>query len=145
MKSDKYNSIKEELRYRLEQFIRKLHSNQKEFAEKIGVSESQLSEILKGKRFPGYKFFEKLAYSTNANINWLITGEGEMSIENQADILSRDFGEQGKNIAHLLKICKQSPLVKLHLQAWAHNFLLQNDELIKKDIEKNKRNQFRRN
>ena len=50
------------------------------FSEKIGRDQSQLSRILKGESRLTQDILESLAEYFNVNINWLLTGEGEMFI-----------------------------------------------------------------
>ena len=59
-------------------FKRKVKSR-KELAEKIGYTESSMSQILNGKVSLSEKFIKKLSIYDNAiNEEWLLTGRGEM-------------------------------------------------------------------
>lgn len=51
----------------------------KEFAEKVGVVEGTLGNYERGERTPDLKFFALIkGHQQNINLNWLITGQGEM-------------------------------------------------------------------
>lgn len=54
--------------------------SQKEFAEYVGSSPAQVNQYLKTDREPGTPFLRGLALK-GINLNWLLTGEGEMYIE----------------------------------------------------------------
>lgn len=57
----------------------RIAENKRNLADKLGYTESSLSQILNGKVSLSNKFIKKLA-NINSNINedWLTTGEGEM-------------------------------------------------------------------
>jgi len=62
---------------RLKQYIKQNFSNIKEFSMATGISQNQLSFYLNNVRIPGGEILKKFA-ETGLNINWLLTGEGEM-------------------------------------------------------------------
>ncbi len=56
--------------------------NQKEFADKTGVSESSIKKYEKGSSMPGGEFFIGLVQNfPDINIRWLLTGQGEMFLQ----------------------------------------------------------------
>lgn len=69
------------LQDRLREFIEVRHGKkrgaQAAFAEAIGMSDSQVSDYVTGRREPGPVVLTKFA-SAGLNIHWLLTGEGEM-------------------------------------------------------------------
>jgi transcriptional regulator with XRE-family HTH domain len=112
-----------------------------DFAAKINMHSSYLSEIESSKRKVGQKIILKIADAYNVNLNWLLLGKGPMFIhpdDQQVNLKWRDFGEQAQDIKELIDYCKKSKLVRLHVTAYTKKFLLKYDELIKKDIKKNK-------
>jgi transcriptional regulator with XRE-family HTH domain len=55
------------------------------FSKKTGISEAVLLNLYKGKNKPSIDFIEKLLlYYTEIDLNWLLTGEGEMFKEEKA-------------------------------------------------------------
>lgn len=57
----------------------KIANNRKDLAEKLGYTESSLSQIINGKVALSDKFIKKLSKIDNrVNIDWLLTGEGQM-------------------------------------------------------------------
>lgn len=52
--------------------------DQPTFAGLLNVSPSYISMIEKGKRLPGTSLTELISIKFNVNLDWLLTGEGEM-------------------------------------------------------------------
>ena len=118
-----------------------LHLFQTDFAAKINMHSSYLSEIETGHRKVGQKIILKIASQFNVNLNWLLMGKGPMFIpedEPQDNLKWEDFGEQVQDMKELFEFCKNSKLVRLHITAYTKKFLLKYEELIKKDINKTK-------
>jgi len=53
---------------------------QKQVASDVGTSASYISEIEAGKKLPGSEILSSLLRSFELNINWLLSGQGEMII-----------------------------------------------------------------
>lgn len=58
-----------------------LNLQQKEFSEKVGISQGFLSELESNKKAPSYTLLIAISHVFNVNLNWLLTGEGEMFID----------------------------------------------------------------
>jgi transcriptional regulator with XRE-family HTH domain len=114
--------------------------NQKDFAEKIGMSASYVSEIESGKHGIGFSFLIRLASAVNINLNWLLTGKGNIFVKDSGkknSILENfDFGDQTENILEILECFNKSPLVQLTVISFARKFMLTHESIIQKDIEK---------
>lgn len=139
MKSTNNESKEESFGSRVRKIRESLHLLQTDFAAKINMHSSYLSEIETGSRKVGQKIILKIASAFNVNLNWLLMGKGPMFIEeeNRNDILKwQDFGDQAQDMKELIDYCKKSKLVRLHVTAYTKKFLLKYDELIKKDINK---------
>jgi len=50
----------------------------RELAEKLGVSTGSIQNYEVGKREPNYNFMLLLCELLNVNLNWFVTGKGEM-------------------------------------------------------------------
>ncbi|MDQ1349943.1 MAG: hypothetical protein QG657_244 [Acidobacteriota bacterium] len=125
---------------RLRDVRRILDISQKDFAGQLNVSPSFLSEIESGKTKPGYNFLLKLAAVFDVNPAWLLLGKGAMFFktdEQASSIANDEFGDHTESIKELLWYFKHSPLVKLSVMAFASKFLLDNEDIIKRDIERN--------
>ena len=125
---------------RLREVRRTLDISQKDFAAQLNISSSFLSEIESGKTKPGYNFLTKLASEFNINPAWLLLGKGTMFLKDDetGSIADDAFGDHTESIKELLWYFVHSPLVKLSVMAFATKFLLDNEEIIQRDIERNK-------
>lgn len=73
-------SISEKLRL----VFTELKVNQTLFARNVGISVGNFSDIMNGKINPSSMALQKMAEVYNVNLNWLLTGEGSMFIDNAA-------------------------------------------------------------
>jgi transcriptional regulator with XRE-family HTH domain len=121
---------------RLKQLRGDLGVSQKEFAARLGIAASFLSEIEKGKTRPGYNFLIKLAETFKVSPTWLLLGHGGIYLDPESDNFSEsmEFGEQTGEIRDLLIYFRKSPLVRLSVIAFASKFLLNNETIINRDI-----------
>lgn len=67
---------------RIKQIVKASGLTQIELAGKIGVHPNYLSNLITGHRNPGPAILEKIA-GIGVNLNWLMTGEGEMMREKE--------------------------------------------------------------
>jgi transcriptional regulator with XRE-family HTH domain len=128
-----------ELGKRVKLIRKELHISQKDFAAKINISGSFLSEIEAGKSKPGYEFFYHISRVCNVSIPYLLHGVGGMftDIDYGPDITSREpEDEHIANMDELLWYTERSPLFKHNILGFAAKFLYDNEEAMKKEIEK---------
>ena len=59
--------------------------SQKEFADKLGVSQKAISQWERGERAIPAVILKELKEHLNLNIDWLLTGEGEPFIQPKAE------------------------------------------------------------
>jgi len=72
--------------HRIKEIIQFTGLNQKEFAEKIGISGNAITELLKGRsKGLSEQSLYALVKNFNVNINWLLTGEGEMFVSDMSE------------------------------------------------------------
>lgn len=71
---------------RLKLIRKKLAVNQNEMSEKFGVSYRAYTSYERGERKPTIGLFKNLYRNFNINLNWLITGEGEMFNRNPNEV-----------------------------------------------------------
>ncbi|MCP5046062.1 MAG: helix-turn-helix transcriptional regulator [bacterium] len=122
---------------RLRELRSLLEISQKDFAAKMGIAASFLSEVEKGKTKPGYNFLIKLAEIFNVNPSWVLLGYGEKFLGAGAgnNGSNWDFQDQSDEVRDLLIYFKKSPLVRLSVMAYASKFLLNNESIIKRDMD----------
>lgn len=77
-----------------------------EFAKKIGITKQKVSNYEKGIVKPTYDVFYLLAQKLNVNINWLLTGKGEIYQGNR--FISR---ENVQNVQSDVSKCPKLPTV----------------------------------
>lgn len=117
----------------------KFDLSKKEFAAKLSISNSFVSEIENNAKRPGFLFMQRVIEVFQVNLNWLVTGKGEIFLQEEKEKIDLDdFGEQTQNIKELLQTFKNSPLVQMTVLSYASIFLLSNEEIIRKDIEKHR-------
>ncbi len=64
---------------KLIQLFKVLKTNQKEFASKIGISPSRLTEVISGRtKALSAEAVASISREYGVNLNWLLTGEGDM-------------------------------------------------------------------
>lgn len=79
--------------------------NRRELAEKLGYTESSLSQILNEKVNLPEKFIKKLSdIDENIKIDWIFKGEGEMIIKNKLLETRIDYISNNNQTEYLLKI-----------------------------------------
>lgn len=125
---------------RLKEIRRALDLSQKEFAAALDISASYLSEIESGKTKPGFNFIDLIYKKYDINPGWFVEGEGEMFVaKDQAKkVREEEFGNQTSEVLEMLDYMKSSPFVRSSVLSYYTRFFYENEEIIKKDIEKNK-------
>jgi repressor LexA len=85
----------EDIKDRIKLLMDKLGiKTQAEFANRIGIGRSTLTEILSGKHIPTLATINLISKTFNVNPEWLKTGKGEMFLKNEEDIFSHPSVEQ---------------------------------------------------
>ena len=79
--------------HRLQIARKKLQLSQEDISTQIGISYRAYSSYEREDRKPPIDFLEKLITKFDMNLNWLVTGQGEMFI-NQQPSLNNDELEQ---------------------------------------------------
>ncbi len=127
-----------EIGKRIKEIRKNLRITQKELAAELEMSPCYLSEIEGGKGNPGHAFFYKISTRYNVNLNYLFHGEGEMCTR----IKFKNIPDEDDNIDEIETIddlfwyLENSPLVKVQVIGFAAKFKYENEEIIKKNIER---------
>lgn len=126
---------------RLKDLRRALDISQKEFASRIDVTGSLLSEIESGRVKPGYNFLIAIAREYKVNPTWVLLDEGEMFLNNKDghsgnSMNGNEFGDQTVQVKEMLWYLKYSSLVQSTVLSFFSKFLYENEQSIRKDIEK---------
>lgn len=70
-------------RENLKQIRKELNLSAQKLADKIGSTQVSVSNYETGKYKPSYEFMEALHNVYNVNLNWFVSGQGEMFIKEQ--------------------------------------------------------------
>jgi transcriptional regulator with XRE-family HTH domain len=81
------NITEKKLGDRLKQVRLAKDLTQQAFAESLDTSASYISDIEAGKTAPGSKFLTTFLRKFNINLNWLLTGEGEMFLDESKKVV----------------------------------------------------------
>ena len=138
MDTKKENSVQVGARLKI---IRKaLGLSQKDFAASLDISASYLSELESGKTKPGFKFTVLIFEKFNVNPAWLMVEKEDMFLteESEDNAMGFDFGDQTDEVKEMLKYMAQSSFVQSTVLSHFMRFLYENEDIINKDIEKNK-------
>ena len=73
-------SLRKEIGLRFKEFRNTIKKSQYKLAEELKSSQSTITKIEIGKLFPGAPLQNYLHRNYHLNLNWLLTGEGEMNI-----------------------------------------------------------------
>lgn len=125
-----------ELGKRIKMVREELHINQREFAAKMEISGSLLSQVESGKKNPVYEFLYKLMKEYHVSLDWLFTGKGEMFLRRKPE----DEPGEEKYIDDIVSIddvvwyLEHSNLFNLNVMGYAARFFFENEEHIKKEL-----------
>lgn len=100
-----------EVGQRLRELRKKMGYSQNDFANIMGISRSFLSEVESGKSGITTDPLTKLMIGLNININWLLTGDGEIFIEEDASN-SEELKAEDEIEKAILKRIKENPSFK---------------------------------
>lgn len=64
----------------LRKIRKELDISAQKMADKLGVSQGSIAQYEAGKREPNYNFISRLNEVFNVNLNWFVSGQGEMFI-----------------------------------------------------------------
>ncbi len=136
---------------RMKEVRKKLNLKQKELAAQLKTSVVNLSDIERGKKRPGFGVLAGLSKKYKVNIDYIVLGEGPVFRTPELDAEYFDmnkitaeleseplmpYGDFSEDVREVLVAMKQSRLVLSSVMSFAKEYLLKNEEIIRKDIEK---------
>jgi transcriptional regulator with XRE-family HTH domain len=128
-----------ELGKRVKLIRKELRISQKDFANKINISGSYLSEIEAGKSKPGYDFLFNISRISNVSLAYVLHGIGEIftGIDYGPTITSEEpENDHIDTLEELLWYLERSSLLKHNVMGFAAKFIYDNEPAVKKEIEK---------
>jgi transcriptional regulator with XRE-family HTH domain len=125
---------------RLLEVRNRLHLMQKELAEALGYSESFLSQVEAAKTKPGYNFFKQMIERFNVNPVYLLTGQGEMFLEEEKKKMLGEVykGEEKETVEELLYYLENVPVVRFSVLEYFLNYVHKNKSVIEEELEKSR-------
>ena len=91
-------NVKENVPKRIEQIMARESLKAGEFADSINVAQATLSQILRGRNMPSMEFLLRLRQRyPDISLDWLLTGEGRMSENNEDDSTPPNTPEMDKD------------------------------------------------
>ncbi len=127
---------------RMQLIRKKLNFLQKDFARELGISGGSLSEIEAGLAKPRFELFYNLTSKFNVNIYFLLHGDGKMFMSENSDpthqLDSATYGYFVDWLKKFLYYFRKSELVRYKVMSFFSTYLLEHEELIEKDIDRNK-------
>jgi transcriptional regulator with XRE-family HTH domain len=122
---------------RLRQIRETLEMKQKALAEALTVSPATISEIEAGKNKPGFDVLFNLAERFNANPLFLLTGRGNMFIEDEikGDTSIAERSEYTRFLKTFKHYFKHSSFVRHSIMAYFNALIVEKKDVIQNDLE----------
>ncbi|MCK4762199.1 MAG: helix-turn-helix transcriptional regulator [Candidatus Aminicenantes bacterium] len=126
---------------RLKAVRKSLGHKQKEFAKRLNISVTTLSDIETGKSHPRFNFFVNIAYEYKINLYYLLFGEGEMFYNPRQEgdeTVVEDFlaSIDSTDEREFFKCFLNSRLVRYHSLNNFREYYLEKEKQIKQDMKK---------
>lgn len=122
---------------RFKAFRKSLHLTTTDLVEATGLSMGMISETEAGRNKPSPTLLLALYLKYDLNINWLLTGEGEMRAARVGVGPRRDeHGEPVMDMSTLLWYMEHVPLVRHNMLGYFARFYYENEAHIRKLEEK---------
>lgn len=125
---------------RMQSVRKELNLKQKNFARELDISGASLSEIEAGNIKPQFEVFYNITEKFNVNLYYLLHGKGEMfltaSAEESAALGTEQSRENRKFLETFLRYFNDSPVVRYEMMSFFTTYLVENELLIEKELEK---------
>jgi transcriptional regulator with XRE-family HTH domain len=132
----------EETGQRLKYFRNTQNITISELSAKTGLSKGMISETETGKNKPSPNLMLALLNIYGLNLNWLLTGEGEIlskKCEGGLPSQKKDYGELNDEIHELLWHFEHTLVVKLAIIGFFLEYMHQNEDIVKDNREQYKK------
>ncbi len=136
-KEEKKKLLKE-IGLRMQIIRKRLGKLQKDFAKELGISGASLSEIESGNAKPMFDTLYNITKKYNVNVYYLLHGNGDMFISNEIDhgVQLNEYGRYSDWLKKFLVYFKKSEIVRYGVMSHFRKLILENERLIKLDIQK---------
>jgi len=122
---------REDFARRLTAVRNRLHLNQEEFAVAIGYTDGFISLVEGCRTRPGYKFFKHIIGRFNVNPVYLLTGRGEMFLDDDTGVKIKGYeGPDKETVAKLVDYIEQSSMVRFSVLEFFLRYLYKNEDIV---------------
>ena len=143
MEDKKVKVIDNTFGQRLKDIRKSLKLTQADFADKINISVTNLSDIENGKTRPCHDFFYRILKEFKVNLNYCLSGEGSMFLDMEGESSAAGGEETEKNrcyydvdhedIREFLDYFFSSKIVRYHIMSIFMRMLNEDEKAIEKD------------
>ncbi|MCP5051768.1 MAG: helix-turn-helix transcriptional regulator [bacterium] len=123
---------------RLKAIREHLGLRQNEFAAKLNVSTTALSDLEHGRYAPNFKLIATISQEFNVNLYYLFFGQGEMfggmDFETKSRAITEDFGTDKGHVLELLDSMRRSPFLYFMMMAHFRLTLSVDQQTIQKEF-----------
>jgi transcriptional regulator with XRE-family HTH domain len=103
------NEFKKSIGKRVQEIRTALDIKQEALSKRLGCSRSNLSQVENGLIFPGFFILAALRKEFDVSVDWLLSGEGSMFIEEkEKGLYLLDFGKNTDEVKEMLEEMKES-------------------------------------
>lgn len=127
-----YLSVRKEIGRRFRSFRKSLKKTQKELGRELGMSQTNVARIEDSTISPTMAICYQLRKNHGLNIDWLLSGEGDMIPEKH----EKDYGEFAEEMEDLVYHLDRVPDVRQAVLKFFYDYKLQNKKQIVKWLEK---------
>jgi len=122
--------------YRIKKIRKALNIKQQDFATRLKISNSSLSEIEKGTYKPCHDFFVNISREFSVNLYYLFFGEGEMFQDPTALYIlqSNEFDANNADVRQFLSDFQRSPILKYLILGHYRSIMQKEKDTIEKEI-----------
>jgi len=133
-----------EIGQRLKLVRKSLALRQKEFAQKVNISVTTLSDMETGKSRAGFDFLYNIVKTFNVNLYYIFFEKGEMFNDNKNYSINDASicDNNDEDLQELLWYLSHSKYVKFNILAWFRKFYNQEEVAIKQDLEKGEKKSY---
>lgn len=140
----KKEQIARALGQRIRNIRRQMAISQKDFAAKMGISSTYLSDVEAGRTGPGFYFFYQVTKFLEINPLYLLHGKEPVFIreaeeketqESRPEPEQWNFGENTRQVKEMLSYIERSPLVKFSILGYFSELILEKKDIIEADIQ----------
>ena len=121
---------------RIKEIRKALDLNQKEFADRLKMSNSSLSDVENGKYSPNFDMVRNLVVEFKVNIDYLLFGEGEMFINPGRELFLglEDLAIRNEGVRKFLEYFEKSAIFRYKVMGHAEELLIDNFSSIDQEI-----------